>query len=320
MTPDALPSSDQLPESLSRAAGDRYRAVDVPVRGGAMRVGVWEPREPAGPASGDVPTVLAIHGITSSHVAWAELAQALPDVRVVAPDLRGRGRSRDLPAPYGMPTHADDVAAVMDHLRVPRAVVVGHSMGGFVSVVLADRHPDKVTSLVLVDGGMPLLPPPGVAPDQLATAVLGPAAERLALTFTDHAAYREFWASHPAIGAEWTDLTTAYVDYDLVESDGRFRPATRVEALHEDIRELVDGESLLSGLTNLRHPAVWLIAPRGLMDEVPPLYPDHARAHWAGEHPSVQVVDVEDVNHYTIVMLRRGVDQLVPHVRAALQR
>ena len=49
--------------------GDRYRAIHVPVRGGAMRVGVWESE-----AGTDAPTVVAVHGITSSHVAWAELA------------------------------------------------------------------------------------------------------------------------------------------------------------------------------------------------------------------------------------------------------
>ena len=111
-------------------------------------------------------------------------------------------------------------------------------------VVLADRHPDRVTSLVLLDGGMPLLPPPGVEADQLSQAILGPAAQRLDLTFADHAAYRDFWRDHPAL-AEWTELTTAYVDYDLVPGPDGLRPATKVEALQEDIRELVDGDSLL---------------------------------------------------------------------------
>ena len=54
-------------------------------------------------------------------------------VRLIAPDLRGRGRSNTLPGPFGMTRHADDMAAVLDFLGVPRAVVVGHSMGGFVS-------------------------------------------------------------------------------------------------------------------------------------------------------------------------------------------
>lgn len=299
---------------MTAVVGERYRAEDVPVRGGTMRVGIWEPEGGAA----DAPTVLAVHGITSSHIAWPLLAHAMPDVRVVAPDLRGRGRSRDLPAPYGMPSHADDVDAVLEHLGIERVVAVGHSMGGFVSLVLADRHPERVSALVLVDGGMPLLPPPGVEPAQLSAAILGPAAQRLAMTFPDHQTYRAFWSDHPAIGKEWTELTTAYVDYDLVDTGSGLVPATRVEALEEDIRELVDGDSLLTALANLRHPARWLIAPRGLMDEVPPLYPQAARERWTAQHPDLVVADVGDVNHYTIVMLERGMEQLVPHVRAAL--
>lgn len=308
-------STTTLPASVQEVVGPRYRSEDVPVRGGTLRVGVWEPEDGA---AADAPTVLLVHGITASHVCWADLAAALPDVRLVAPDLRGRGRSRDLPAPYGMPTHADDVAAALDHLGLDRVTVVGHSMGGFVALVLADRHPDRVTSLLLVDGGVPLLPPPGVAPEQMAFAVLGPAADRLRMTFPSHEAYREFWAQHPALGAEWTDLTSAYVDYDLTGEEPELRPSTQVAALEEDIRELVDGESVLHALEHLRHPARWFIAPRGLMDEVPPLYPDAAVALWSERLPQLEVVHVEDVNHYTVVMLRRGVDQLVPHLRAVL--
>ena len=310
---DGSVTTTEIIPSLAAVVGDRYRSRDVPVRGGTMHVGVWEPES----GRADAPTVLAIHGITASHVAWALLAEALPDVRVIAPDLRGRGRSRDLPSPYGMPSHADDVAAVLEHCGMESAVAVGHSMGGFVSVVLADRHPDAVSSLVLVDGGMPLIPPEGVAPEDLSLAILGPAADRLAMTFPSQAAYRQLWRDHPAF-TEWTDLTTAYVDYDLVLEEGVLRPATRVEALHEDISELVGGDSLLKALANLRHPVSWLLAPRGLMDEVPPLYPDSARAHWTDEHPDLRVAEVDGVNHYTIVMLERGIEQVVPHVQAAL--
>lgn len=307
-----------LPESVTTVLGPRYQAHDVPVRGGTLRVGVWEPAG-AGDASEPTPTMVLIHGITASHVCWAELAAALPHVRLIAPDLRGRGRSRDLPGPYGMPTHADDVAAALDHLGVTGPVpVVGHSMGGFVTLVLADRHPDKVSSVALVDGGMPLLPPPGVRPEDMSHAILGPAADRLRMTFPDHAAYREFWAEHPALGKEWTDLTSAYVDYDLVGEAGAMQPATRVAALDEDIRELVDGDSVQRAIEHLRHPATWFVAPRGLMDEVPPLYPDAAVELWTTTVPQLRLVRTPDVNHYTIVMLRRGVDQLLPHLETML--
>src|SRR5680860_1906273 len=85
----------------------RYSTSDVAVDGGLLRVAVWEP---GGPAQGPVPTVLAIHGITANHLCWPLLAQALPDVRIVAPDLRGRGRSNALPGPYGCLLYTSDAA------------------------------------------------------------------------------------------------------------------------------------------------------------------------------------------------------------------
>ncbi|WP_237767497.1 alpha/beta fold hydrolase [Serinicoccus sp. CUA-874] len=298
-----------LPSSVETVLGERYRSVEVPVDGGDLHVGVWEPE--AG-EDADAPTLVLVHGITASHVSFAALAQALPGVRLVAPDLRGRGRSRDLPAPYGMPRHADDVAAALAHLGVREAVAVGHSMGAFVSLVLADRHPDLVRSLLLVDGGMPLLPPPGVAPEDMAAAVLGPAADRLQMTFSSREAYHEFWREHPALGPGWDEFTTAYVDYDLVGEEPALTPATRPEALAEDIRELVDGASVEQALDGLAHAATWVVAPRGLLDEVPPLYPDAAREHWTSRLPRLRMVPVEGVNHYTVVLGGSGVRQLLP--------
>ena len=306
-------STTAILPSLDEVTDERYRQEDVPVDGGTLRVGVWEPAESAG-ESADVPTLLLVHGITASHVSFAALAAALPHARLIAPDLRGRGRSRDLPGPYGMARHADDVAAVLEHLGAGAVTAVGHSMGAFVVLVLAHRHPECVRALHLVDGGMPLLPPEGVAPEQMAAAVLGPAADRLTQTFPSRAAYRDFWREHPALGPELTNVTLAYVDYDLVGEEPELRPATRPEALTEDIRELIDGDDVERALDGLAHEATWFVAPRGLMDEVPPLYPEAARSGWTTRLPQLRLVEVDDVNHYTIVLHPRGVEQLLPHL------
>ncbi len=53
---------------------------------------------------------------------------------------------------------------VLDHLGLDRAVVVGHSMGAFVTALLAARHPDRVERAVLVDGGFAFPPPPDQSP------------------------------------------------------------------------------------------------------------------------------------------------------------
>jgi lipase len=114
-----------------------YRVHDVPIDGGKLRVGEWGSDDPA------LPTVIAVHGITASHLAWAVLARAMPQVRLIAPDLRGRGRSAGLPGPFGMASHAADLEAVMEALELPRTTLVGHSMGGFVAVVAAHLYPDR---------------------------------------------------------------------------------------------------------------------------------------------------------------------------------
>src|SRR5690242_461980 len=66
------------------------------------------------PGSG--PTVVGLPGLSSSSAAWAPLAGQLPDARIVAPDLRGRGASQRLSGPTGLRAHARDVAAVMAEL------------------------------------------------------------------------------------------------------------------------------------------------------------------------------------------------------------
>lgn len=296
-------------------AAHTYSEVDVAVDGGTLHAGMWEP---SGGAA-DAPTVLAVHGITATHRAWGWVAPALPGVRVVAPDLRGRGRSNALPGPYGMARHADDVAALAGHLGLGDVVVAGHSMGGFVAVVLAHRHPGLVRSLVLVDGGLPLALPAGVDPDAAMAAVLGPAAQRLAMTFPDADAYRAFWQAHPAFAGHWGEDLGAYFDYDLEPADGAYRSSARLEAMTGDQRELFSGASLLPALRALAVPATFLRAPAGLLGDAP-LYPPDLVGEWAGRLPTLRVVEVPDVNHYTIVMTPAGAAavarEVSPHVAA----
>jgi pimeloyl-ACP methyl ester carboxylesterase len=154
-----------------------YDTLDVPVPGGLLRVGRWTASDPG------APVVLAAHGVTANHRCWQALA-ALDRCTVVAPDLRGRGRSGGLEGPAGMHRHADDLLAVLDHLGLPAPLVVGHSMGGFVAAAFGTRHPDRVSGTVLVDGGLPLPgPPEGTTPEQALNAAIGPAAQRLTMTF-----------------------------------------------------------------------------------------------------------------------------------------
>ena len=111
------------------------------------------------PDSGDGDPVLLIHGFASSHfVNWVSPGwfKTLNDAgyRVVALDNRGHGESEKLydPAAYSSQVMAEDVRRLMDHLDIPRAAVMGYSMGARISAHLALAHPQRLNALLL--GGL----------------------------------------------------------------------------------------------------------------------------------------------------------------------
>ena len=114
--------------------------------------------------SGDGEPVLALHGLASSGHWYRRLAPYLAsDYRVVAPDQRGHGATTQAPSGYDWQTLAEDAVRFLDYLGIERAAVLGHSWGGHVSSNLAMRFPDRVSRLVMIDGGFQdgtLLPNP----------------------------------------------------------------------------------------------------------------------------------------------------------------
>lgn len=287
----------------------------VPVRGGRLHVGGWH-RHSAG-----LP-VLAVHGITAHHQSWARVAAALPGVAVVAPDLRGRGQSRMLPQPARLDDHADDLAAVLDHFEVERALVVGHSMGAFVTARFAQRHPDRLAGALLVDGGLPLPPPVAHADGSMPSAdeLLGPALARLERRFCDLQEYRNFFREHPAFGPMWDEWVQAYVDYDLIGDEDDLHPSAVAAAVRVNLLELQEPELHLQAARTLPEDTEVLRVDRGLLDELPGLYPaDHARA-LAAALPNLDITTVDGLNHYSILLSRAGAEAVADSIRAALAR
>jgi lipase len=293
---------------------DPYEAFDVDVRGGSLLVGRW---------GKEAPIILAAHGITGNHRSFQGVARALGDQAVlVAPDLRGRGGSRQLPGPFGMRAHADDLIAVLDHLGIERAPVIGHSMGAYVATVAADRHPDRISALVLVDGGIALRLPDGVDPDAMVAGVLGPALSRLEMSFETRDAHSRFWHRHPAFAdaGVWNEDSDAWLDADLIGTEPELRTSASLEAVRFDGRELLIDPEVRSAFNRIRCRSVLLRATRGLLNEVPPLLPDELidplRATW----PLQLEMLVENTNHYSILLTARGASIIAAHAAAAVRR
>jgi pimeloyl-ACP methyl ester carboxylesterase len=113
---------------------------------------------------GEGEPILLIHGFASNiDTNWVgpEWVRTLTRSgrRVIAYDNRGHGRSGKLydPAVYGAPAMAEDGRRLLDHLRIPRADVMGYSMGARIAAFLVLAHPERVRSLILAGMGINLV-------------------------------------------------------------------------------------------------------------------------------------------------------------------
>jgi pimeloyl-ACP methyl ester carboxylesterase len=284
--------------------------VSVTVEGGVLHAGVW------GSSDRSAPTVLALHGITGNHLQFAYVAEALvPNYRVIAPDLRGRGRSASITGPFDMDAHARDAVVLLDTLGVERAVVIGHSMGGYVATRLAWHEPERVERLVLVDGGIAAETPPGLDIDVVLSAVIGPAIERLSMEFASVDEYHAFWRAHPAFASDWTDPVKASIDYDIAGSAPHLRSCVSLDAVRLDAADTLRPDTRLA-IERTACPIELLVAERGMLDQETPVFADELIDPVAERLGSrMRVRRISGVNHYTIGLSERGAKEIAAAVR-----
>ncbi len=95
--------------------------------------------------------VVFLHGFPFDHTIWEPLVPLMSDkARLILPDLRGLGRSPTPDGIYSMRLLAEDVLSLMDTLKIERAILVGHSMGGYASLAFAQAYPARLAGLGLV--------------------------------------------------------------------------------------------------------------------------------------------------------------------------
>lgn len=296
---------------------------EVEVDGGRLIVHELAPGNPQGP------TVLAAHGITANALMWQpladELARRRPEVRFLAPDLRGRADSRDLDGPCGLSVHAADLLAVARSLT-PEPLLLGHSMGAFVAALAAATGPADVRGAVLVDGGLAFPRPPELDIDVALQAVIGPAMQRLSMRFADLDAYLAFWRQHPALGplleGPAQQSVQRYLAHDLMRSTGDEWVSTcRIDAVRADGADvLTDARAHGAVDAAVEHgvPVELVWAARGLLDEPQGLY-DESRLAALDVPNAVRVTGV-DANHYSVVLAEPGISAVVDAVERVLRR
>jgi len=100
------------------------------------------------------PPLILVHGGRDHGRSWDHLARALqPHFHVLAPDLRGHGDSDwTRGGSYALTEYVYDLSCLVRSIAAPRVTLVGHSMGGMVTLIYASTFPDQVAALVVLDG------------------------------------------------------------------------------------------------------------------------------------------------------------------------
>lgn len=114
--------------------------------------GIYYFMHPAEPLQTERPPVLLLHGAGGNYLSWPPQLRRLEGQTVYALDLPGHGQSQGI-GRQSIEAYADDVAAFMEALNLPQAVLAGISMGSAIALTLALKYPKKVKALALLGGG-----------------------------------------------------------------------------------------------------------------------------------------------------------------------
>jgi pimeloyl-ACP methyl ester carboxylesterase len=244
---------------------------------------------------GGSPPIVMLHGLSANAQCFAGLISAglSPSFRVVAPDLRGRGRTDKPATGYSMADHAADVLALLDHLGLERVILGGHSFGGYVAIYIASHFPERVDKLIVIDAAITLNPRVG--------ELLKPSLDRLTRVSPSVDAYLAEARDAPHLAGFWDDNIERYFRAEIQEnSDGTAQSATSASAIGQAMVGL-RSEPWMAMVKSVQQPVLFLNA---LGAYGPPGTPalveaEYARAT-ADAFPNVRYVVVPG-NHMTMV-------------------
>jgi len=243
------------------------------------------------------PLVFA-HGLTGNAFCFQALADELAgDHRVFAYDLRGRGDSDKPTQDYSVPTHAADLARLLNKLELNRPVVVGHSLGAFIALYFAAHYPEQLSKLVLIDGGTP---PPWKTPDKqpmwLTTSI-----SRLGTPVPSFEAYVQRLKALPHLGPYWNEYLDLYFEHDVRHwPDGSVSSKCYREGVLEE-QQRVEEALPEQQWTRVQVPTLLLRAGMGMFSDNDQLLPEEAAAAVQRSIKSCRFVDFPTLNHYTII-------------------
>lgn len=227
-------------------------------------------------SAGEGEALVLSHGLGGNHAIWYQQVPVFAQhYRVITWDQRGFGRSTNTRNESGPAAAADDLRALLDHLDVDRAHLVGQSMGGWAVMGFALAHPNRVQSLVLADtlGGVYTDAAARHFDTYIREAMTSPPPDELPIT------------QHPAIGGQLgvEDPARAFL-YRQIGSTAAPAPPGMGLKLRQTAYPLED-------IRRITYPVLLVVGANDL------IFPPAVVRSIAAEIPGAHVVELPDAGH-----------------------
>ena len=241
--------------------------------------------------------ILCLHGLTANCRCWDVIAAGLtPAHSITAVDFRGRGLSDKPPTGYSWQHHVQDMFYVLEDIGLNRTVLMGHSLGAYVSMAFAAKYPDRVEKLILIDGGGEL---PQAHWDRV-DFVIKPSLDRLGQIFSSFEAYVENLKKAPIL-QPWSQAIEDYFRYESEEADDGVRSRIHPDHIREEMRN-TRKETPSEFYPEITCPVLLLRATNGILSEEDLVVPEYAAEMMMKEIANVRRVDIQETNHYSILL------------------
>jgi len=245
--------------------------------------------------------IFCVHGLTANSRCWDRVVSGLtPEFRVLAMDLRGRGFSDKPLSGYYIEQHVRDIFHLLEDEKLERVTLMGHSLGAYISLVFADRYPERVRKLILMDAGGHLSQSQW---DKVHVAIK-PSVDRLGQVFPSFEEYTALLKQAPFL-QPWTRFLDTYFRYEIEEVEGGVRSRTLVEGIREEITN-IRGFDAASLYPRISCPTLILRATDGILSREDMVLSEDAAERMVREMAHARRFDCHGTNHYSILFGAHG--------------
>lgn len=244
---------------------------------------------------GEKGPIIAIHGLTGTHKNMHYYAEKFKGkYRFIAVDLRGRGNSAETDSEPSIFKHAEDILGLIKELKIENPILLGHSMGAFISAIVASRL-HTVKAVILLDGAAKM--------SEHQQGIVTPSLGRISREYKSQEHYvEEIKRIYGNLGITWDETLQSAVEYEVGFVGDHWENKSTQSRILADFESFYqfDPKKICPNITC----PVLLVYANGDIGSMPPLF---YLKHYDETQSNTKRIEtvISDCNHYTMVFENR---------------